>query len=136
MEHQPIELCIYIKELNYKTNDGRYNWSETYTYDSNGKITEVSHFNAENILESKEIYTYDDNGLLSESELYKDNNLITKNTYKNDNEGSNVELFYSADESVFTYMYNYDSRGKWVKKIVFENNSPSGILIREIEYFD
>ena len=124
------------KKLNYRTNDGRYNWSESYIYSDNGKITEVEHFNAENIMEAKEIYSYNDKGLLIESELYKDNKLVSKNTYKNDEEGSNTELNYGGDSSVFTYMYNYDSRGNWVKKIVFENNNPSGILVREIEYFN
>ncbi len=95
------------KKLNYKTNDGRYNWTETYLYNEFNKITNIEHFNAENILESKEVYKYDDKGLLIESELYKDNNLISKNTYKNDEEGSNVELNYGADASVFTYIYNY-----------------------------
>ncbi len=123
-------------KLNYKTNDGRYNWSETYKYNSQGKITEIEHFNAENVLTSKEVYKYNDSGLLIESELYKDKKLVSKNTYKNNEDGSNIELTYSGDSSVYTYMYNYDAKGNWVKKIVFENNNPSGILIREIEYFN
>lgn len=123
-------------KLNYKTNDGRYNWSESYQYNSKGKISEIEHFNAEGILVSKEIYKYDENGYLKESELYKNKKLISKNIYKNDEEGSNTELIYSGDSTIFTYMYNYDAKGNWVKKIVFENNNPSGILIREIEYFN
>ncbi|MCB0401593.1 MAG: hypothetical protein KDD41_05880 [Flavobacteriales bacterium] len=126
----------FPKKLNYKTNDGRYNWSETYVYNQHHKVAEVNHFNAESVLESKEVYKYDENGLLTESELYKDKKLITKNTYMNDKGGSNTELQYSGDSSVYTYIYNFDNKGNWIKKIVFENNNPSGILIREIEYFN
>ena len=67
-----------------------------------------------------EKYTYDASGLLVESELFKHNKLITKNSYKNNNDGSNTELNYSGDSSVYTYLYNYDSKGNWIKKIVFE----------------
>lgn len=126
----------FPNKLNYKTSDGRYNWSESFMYDNNDNIIEVSHFNAENVLESKEVYKYNTKGMLVESELHKDNKLISKNKYTNDKEGTNSALNYSGDSSQYTYVYNYDSKGNWIKKIVFENNNPSGILIREIEYFN
>lgn len=122
--------------LNYKTSDGRYNWSETFKYDGNGNIIEVNHFRTEKAMDSKEIYNFNDDGYLSTSELHRDGNLVTKNTFITDEEGSRTEMIYGADKSNFTYIYNYDSKGNWVKKIVFENNSPSGVLIREIEYFN
>lgn len=122
--------------LNYKTNDGRYNWSETYKYDDQGNIIEVNHFRTEEAIDSKEVYHFNDSGFLESSELTKDGKLITTNTYKMDKDGSRTEMKYSADNSTFTYIYNYDAKGNWIKKIVFENNSPSGVLIREIEYFN
>lgn len=124
------------KTLVYKTNDGRYNWSKTFTHDSNGNVTEVDLLNSTGVLESKEIYTYNNQDLLVESELHKNQKLFSKNTYKSDEGGSIVEMNYSGDSSTFTYIYNYDSKGNWIKKIVFENNVPSGILVREIEYFN
>lgn len=123
-------------KLNYKTNDGRYNWTETFKYDENGNIIEVEHYRTENAIDSKEIYNFNDEGYLNSSELHKDGKLITKNTFKTDEDGSRIKMTYGADSSVYTYIYNYDSKGNWVKKIVFENDNPSGILIREIEYFN
>lgn len=124
------------QKLVYKTNDGRYNWSKAFTYDSNGNIIQVDLLSSTGVLESKELYTYNTDDFLVESELHKDQKLISKNSYKNDEGGSIVEMNYSGDSSTFTYIYNYDSKGNWIKKIVFENNVPSGILIREIEYFN
>lgn len=123
-------------KLNYKTNDGRYNWSETFKYDNNGNVIEVEHYRTENAIDSKEIYNFNDEGFLSTSELHKDGKLVTKNTFTTDEEGSRTEMNYGADNSTYTYIYNYDSKGNWIKKIVFENNSPSGVLVREIEYFN
>ncbi|MDF1673197.1 MAG: hypothetical protein P1U41_06805 [Vicingaceae bacterium] len=124
------------KRLNYKTSDGRYNWSETYKYDDDNNIIEVDHFRTENSLDSKEIYTFNDDGFLSASELLRDGELVSKNSFTTDKDGSRTEMIYGADSSKYTYIYNYDSKGNWVKKIVFKNDSPSGVLIREIEYFN
>lgn len=124
------------KRLNYKTNDGRYNWFETYKYDNNGNVIEVNHYRTEKAIDSKEVYHYNSDDFLESSELTKDGKLVTTNTYKTDKDGSRTEMSYGQDNSTFTYIYNYDSKGNWVKKIVFENNSPSGVLIREIEYFN
>ncbi len=124
------------KELNYRTNDGRFNWSEKFTYDENGNMTELSHIKGDNVIEFKQVFEYDESGLLLKSELYKEEQLFAKNNYKNDTHGSQIEMNYGGDESNHTYMYNYDSKGNWTKKIVFENKNPSGILVREIEYFN
>lgn len=122
--------------LNYRTSDGRYNWSETFKYDSHNNLIEVDHFRTDNAIDSKEIYNYDENGYLQKSELSKDGKLITTNTYTADKDGSRTEMKYGQDNTTYTYIYNYDSKGNWKKKIIFENNNPSGILIREIEYFN
>tara|TARA_B100000809_G_C15023424_1_gene489280 strand:+ start:341 stop:1099 length:759 start_codon:yes stop_codon:yes gene_type:complete len=124
-----------VSRLNYKTSDGRYNWSESYLYDSNGNLTEVRRFKTEEVIDSKEVYVFDDKSNVKTSELHKEGKLISKNNYNYDEEGNFNELKYS-DTSVYTYKYNYDEKGNWIKKIVFENGNPSGILTREIEYFD
>lgn len=124
-----------VTRLNYKTNDGRYNWSESYEYDTYGNLTEIKRFKTEAVIDTKESYTFDNKGNIKESEFHRDNKLISKNNYKYDTEGNFNELNF-GDSSVYTYKYNYDAKGNWIKKIVFENNNPSGILLREIEYFN
>jgi hypothetical protein len=123
-------------KLNYKTNDGRYNWSETYKYDANGNVIEVTRFKTEEVIDSKELYNYNNKGALESSELFKNGELITKNTFEYNEDGNRDEMVYGGDSSKFTYIYNLDSKGNWIKKIVFEDDNPSGILIREIEYFN
>jgi len=124
-----------VTELNYKTNDGRYNWSETYLYDKQGNVSEVNRFKSEEIIDSKELYIYGENGNVESSELHRANKLISKNKYNYDEEG-NFNKLEIGDASVYTYIYSYDARGNWIKKIAFENENPSGILVREIEYFN
>ena len=124
-----------VTRLNYNTSDGRYNWSESYQYDENGNITEIKSFKTEEVIDTKELYTYDNKGNTKESEFYRDNKLVSKNRYNYDEEGNFNELHF-GDSAVYTYKYNYDAKGNWIKKIVFENDNPSGILIREIEYFN
>ncbi len=124
-----------ISRLNYETNDGRYNWIESYQYDARGNLTEVKRFKTEEVIDTKEIYTFDDKNNISSSEFHRDNKLISKNNYKYDDSNNYNELNF-GDSSTYTYKYDYDARGNWIKKIVFENNNPSGILVREIEYFN
>jgi hypothetical protein len=124
-----------VSRLNYKTTDGRYNWSEAYLYDKYGNLTEVRRFKTEEVIDTKEVYVFDESSNVKTSEFHKEGKLISKNDYNYDEEGNFNELKYS-DSSVYTYKYNYDEKGNWIKKIVFENGSPSGILTREIEYFD
>ncbi len=124
-----------VGRLNYKTTDGRYNWSESYEYDQYGNLIEVKRFKTEEVIDTKEVYLFDDNSNVKASEFHKEGKLISKNDYNYDEEGNFNELKYS-ETSVYSYKYNYDEKGNWIKKIVFENENPSGILTREIEYFD
>ena len=124
-----------ITRLNYKTNDGRYNWSESYQYDENGNIFEIKSFKTEEVIDTKEVYKFDDKGNVLESEFYRKGKLVSKNKYNYDDEGNFNKLNF-VDSAVYTYKYNYDEKGNWTKKIVFEDSNPSGILIREIEYFN
>ena len=124
-----------VSLLNYKTTDGRYNWSESYEYDNSGNLIEVRRFKTKEVIDTKEIYVFDESSNVTASEFHKEGKLISKNDYNYDEEGNFNELKYS-ESSVYSYKYNYDEKGNWIKKIVFENESPSGILTREIEYFD
>ncbi len=124
-----------VHRLNYKTTDGRYNWSEAYQYDSHGNLSEVKRFKTEEVIDSKEVYSFDENSNVKESEFYKGGKLISKNDYNYDEEGNFNELKF-GNNSTYRYEYNYDEKGNWIKQIAFENDNPSGILTREIEYFD
>jgi len=121
--------------LDYKTTDGRYNWSESYEYDNNRNLTAVKRFKTESVIDTEGKYTFDENGNVISSEFHRDNKLISKNTYMCD-ESNNFQKLCIGDSVIYTFKYNFDEKGNWIKKIVFENDNPSGILLREIEYFN
>lgn len=124
-----------MERLVDNTSDGRYNWTKKYKYDDQGNISEVEHYKNEEIIESKEVYAYDSSKKVVASDFYKNEKLITTNNLKYDEDDNIIELNY-GEASIFTYKYSYDFKGNWIKKIVFENNEPSGIIFREIEYFN
>jgi len=123
-----------LKRLIDNTNDGRTNWTKTFRFDDHGNVIEMEKFKTEDAIERKEIYNYDGNNNIIESDFYKKDKLIAKNNHKYDADGNIIELNYS-DSNVYTFKYSYDYKGNWVKKIVFIDGNPSGILLREIEYF-
>ena len=124
-----------IEKLIDNTSDGRHNWTKKFNYDKNGNLSEVDQFKNEEIIDTKEVYLYDENKKMIESDFYKSDKLVTKNNHKYDEDGNLIELNY-GEKNTYSYKYSYDFKGNWVKKIVYENNEPSGIMFREIEYFD
>jgi hypothetical protein len=125
-----------VSSLHYKTTDGRYNWNETYKYDSDGKLIEMQRFKTKEVIDDKEKYSFNENGSIKESEFYKKNKILSKNRYKYTESKDNYSELVFGDTTIFKYKYIYDVEGNWIKKIIFENDNPSGILLREIEYFN
>lgn len=124
-----------VAKLIDNTTDGKHNWTKKFQYDNNGNVIEIEQYKNENIIDTKEKYIYDDDGNMIESDFYKLDKLITKTNHKYDEDGNLTELNYGKS-STFTYKYSYDFKGNWIKKIVYENNNPRGIISREIEYFE
>lgn len=124
-----------LTKLIDKTTDGRVNWTKTYKYDSNGNLIETNRSKIKSIIETEEKYSYDENGNVIESNFYKSKKLISKNTYKYNEDYDIIELTH-GNGNVYTYKYKYDYKGNWIKKIVFLNNNPTGVLTRKMEYFN
>ena len=118
-----------------KTTDGRINWTKSYQYDSNGNLIETNRSKIKNIIETEEKFSYDEKGNVIESNYFKSKEFISKNVYKYNEDNDIVELTYGKG-NIYTYKYKYDFKGNWIKKIVFLNKNPSGVLTRKIEYFD
>ena len=70
-----------VSRLNYKTSDGRYNWSESYRYDKHGNLTEVRRFKTEEVIDTKEVYVFDEKSNVKTSEFHKEGQLISKNDF-------------------------------------------------------
>ena len=72
-------------------------------------------------------------------QLYSDGSLEDKSTQKYDEYGNQVEWCVNDSDGIliyqFTYKYEYDKNGNWIKSIEFINTIPYKIIEREIEYF-
>jgi len=40
-----------------------------------------------------------------------------------------------SKKSTTTYTYEYDSRGNWIKRVIFSDSEPVLVTTREIEYY-
>ena len=59
---------------------------------------------------------------------------------KYDEKGNNIEVnWYNSDGSLaskWTYKYEFDKQGNWIKRIDFKDEIPEFILEREYEYYN
>lgn len=85
-----------------------------YNYDNKGNKIEDIYFNRDNKSSSrKDIYTYDDKNNINEIKIFYDGHL----------------------EKKVNNTFQYDEKGNWVEKVIFENDIPQHIVEREIIYF-
>ena len=165
-----------LKEENRYTYDAKGNKSEkhkyrygdfkgkvVYTYDDMGLMIEESTYGSDDLLQSKSTYKYDDKGNNTEGILYDSKgNLDTKFTQRYDEDNHMIEAkSYDEEDQVidpvysFTYEFENNDNGNWIKKIMFSNGSqntynglghlieensdvsPNAVLLveREIDYY-
>lgn len=130
-----------IIELNSYYSDSSLEFRETYTYDDKGNKIELNKYNSNNSLESRETYKYDEKGNLTEKYMFRlkttfntgENDADSKekkneNQYNGINDDGNLEM-------AFTYKYDYDEKGNWIKKTYFKNQIPIHMYEREYEYY-
>ena len=129
-----------IEGNNYKVDGSgldlhlRLSGKYTYKYDKKGNQIENNKFNADGILFGKYTYRYDDKGNEIEKNDYNaDGSLYHKETYKYDDKGNKIEV---NGYSNYTYKYEFDAKGNWIKKITFKNQIPENILERIYQYYE
>ena len=111
-----------------------------YKYDEKGNRIEKSKYKSDGNLRYKYIYKYDEEGNSIETSKYKSNeSLDFKFTNKFDENGNKIESNKFNSEgslkSEWNYEYQYDEQGNWIKKVGFENGTPTYIREREFEYY-
>ena len=142
-----------------KTERGGSGTKEVYQYDERGNMLERSSYLADNLAE-KWIYKYDTAGnAVEEMHFFGDGSGKTIDKYKYNKEGRRIQRIdfsgdvwrykYDAQGNLigqdagitkWTYQYEYDQAGNWVKKIEFdtspgESNKPQYITQRHIVYY-
>ena len=93
-----------------------------------------------------EIY-YDENGNKIKICRYDYDDLSYKYTHKYDEKGNMIEeTYYDSDgipdykytykyKSKYTCKYEYDKNNNWTQQVTYENNKPTQIKERIIEYY-
>jgi hypothetical protein len=144
-----------VQRIKYKY-DNMGNKVEINSYDYSGKLSyKIKQvFKEKNVIQSKE---YDEDGLLSSTNKYKYNNngniienivldsnnkVTNKYNSKYDENNNLIEWRVFIDNDIrnelTTYKYSYlkfDSNKNWTEKIEYENDIPTKITLRTIEYY-
>lgn len=106
------------------------------TYDRDGKI--LSNCVEGKTDNSCEKYTYDKQGRITQIELLKDGKLDKKTIITYDAQGNEHSIKNFNAENVFQdereYSYKYDDKGNWIQRIEYVNKFPRLMLEREISY--
>lgn len=123
----------------YQKNGGLV-FQSTFTLDDAGNMLEASQYQSNGDLNNKFSYRYNAKGEKTEENKYNtDGSLDYKITWRFD-DSSNVleEQVYNTDGSLEqkrTYQYEFDEKGNWLKKVVFEDGGAKFILVREYDYY-
>jgi hypothetical protein len=118
-------------------NGGTDNWRTTYKYDKKGfKIEEmVQHRQNE---PSRVLYKYEKSLLIETEQLQPDGNPVVKRNYKYDKEGNKIEMTNSVRgilKNSYSYKYEFDKTGNWIRQTEFEGGKINAITEREITYY-
>jgi hypothetical protein len=147
MDFYNSENC-FLEKFTYNYDDkGNMIEKNGYSFDDSlwSKIIYKYDLNGNNIEESnskyKYIYKYDDKGNKTEYYNCLDSSFFTKTIYKYDEKGNYIEeIIYNLDGSIYskyTFKYEYDSYGNWLKKIRYKGERKTLCLVteREITYY-
>lgn len=145
-------------EKNRYNPDGSSSTYNRYKYDEKGNMTEDISYFFNGDLCVKNTFKYGDKGNMIEWESYS--KILEDNSTKNyDDKGNMIALIWSngsisvdtciieyddkrnkiknsQGKTIFTYIYEYDKTGNWIKRKDFEDDQIGAINERKIEYFD
>ncbi len=134
-------------ENGYKTERIDYRSDSTiekkyiYKNDTAGNVLEKVQIFEDNTIAYKTTYKYNTRNLKIEGKEYSSQNLNrprTTRTYEyNDNDLVVKEVWNSiySDETIWTFDYEFDEQGNWIKQIQYENGEPKYIVARTIGYY-
>jgi len=132
-----IEWDVYLS-------DGNLSGKHLYNYDSNGNVIEEKTYKAEGILQTIKTCKYDSKNNMIEEDFHGDGiiYIFKKIAYnsksKYDNNNNKIENIFFNDSGLktkTTYKYEFDKTGNWIKQTTFENDIPTELHKRKIEYY-
>jgi hypothetical protein len=126
-------------EENVYSSNGNLSYKFVTKYDDNGNNVERIQYDSDGTISDKLTIEYDGNDNATELKWYnKDGSLSSIFTWSHDEQGNQTERRkYEPDGSLTAKTtYEYDDRNNSVMSVDFENEAPTFMLVREIEYFD
>lgn len=130
--------CIEAKGYNA---EGDIVETYTYKYDQrNNLIEDIAEYKNDNTRGHRRVFKYDDNDVLIDRTYYKpDGSFHYRMVYEIDDKGINNESnqydFAGNHLTKYTFEYELDEEGNWIKYIEFESGIPKYLTERVIEYF-
>jgi len=116
--------------------DGNEDSSWDFTYDKNGNLVEETWINSEGAPNYNRTLFYDNNGNISSQNWYLAFGPSSEWIYNYDNSNRLVETIAKlSDGSQLIQKYELDKNGNWIKAVQYNNNLPTYVIEREIEYF-
>lgn len=136
-----------------------------YEYDNDGNKVQESTYDKYGIQNTIIFYKHDTNGNLIEEKVYSKSDLFYTNEFKYDSKGNILEDIQTTSENEkikisnkydsngnliskirissqnkeydfnYSYQYDYDNLGNWIKRVKFTNGKPQFIRERTIEYY-
>ncbi|MDF4202227.1 hypothetical protein PXD56_04645 [Maribacter sp. SA7] len=127
-----------------------------YKYNEKGEIIQETLYNTDNLLVERAIFDYDKNGNKILINMFApDERIRFRSAYKYDDRNNRIEeinflkfgddkadLEYAIANDLdkykehFTYAYEYDNEGNWVKKTKYNNGEVVFISEREYTYYE
>jgi hypothetical protein len=110
-----------------------------YTYDNRRLKTTEEAYGADGIIMTKKKFTYEYRGKLSQQQNFDNNSkLVEKNIFAFNDQGDENE-WTNFDRTGFvlykyTYTYEYDSKGNWIKKTQLKDGKAVYVTLRDIQY--
>lgn len=128
-----------IEEKDYDA-DGKLNLKIIIEYDNRGNEVERKYYNKDGKIYIHTSYKYDDAGNNIEVNQFDDGgNLKSKTTSKYDDKYNNIEndIYDENNHLKFSGIskYEFDKKGNWIKCVEYDNNLPTYIKERKIEYY-
>ncbi len=122
---------------------GKMNGYTIYTYYDNGThLYDSTHFNEEGIKQYRHTWLYDEKSNMLEEHEYDTHDNLTETkvyNYKMNHLGKMVSTDPSAElyqQYHWRNVFEDDSHGNWIRKIVYYKKAAMNIVVRDITYYD
>lgn len=132
-----------VEQTDLKQNAGSndlFNYKYLYKYDAEAHLIERVGYRGNGSFFLKYTFNYDANGNRTDwLQLSESNLIIAKTSYKYDDKNNIIEENkHNPDGSVketYTYTYEFDKKGNWVRQKKMKNGAVVELRVREYKYF-